>query len=230
MSDVSTVWRRGVFARGSFAAAVRKTIVRRHVLWFVLAACAPASSTPEVTLPKTVSRPTPAVSGSLLAARPVKAIAWQWSGDEPGFGSSFYKSPRATSDGSLHCAFSYDDGAGTTTTACASSQGELWHHTESHAFVADAALALDRETLYSARFSDIATGCTLYAFDARTGAIRWQTRLVGAGEVAHSEYLNSVQLRVIDGRPVVFGWESAARYVEALDPATGEDAYHVIVK
>jgi len=60
-------------------------------------------------------------------------------------------------------------------------------------------------------------------------ACSWTTRLTGLGPIAHSEYLNAVQLRMIHGRPVVFGWESGGRYIEAVDPVTGAAAFHTVV-
>lgn len=58
-------------------------------------------------------------------------------------------------------------------------------------------------------------------------SFEWKTQLEGVGPIGHSEYLNAVQLRMIDGRPTVFGWESAAKYIESLDPTTGAAVYHV---
>ncbi len=154
-------------------------------------------------------------------------IAWRWDGDQPGFGRSFYSAPRTVTDGALECSFVY--GPNLARTSCSSGGRELWHHDEPHAFVEDAALVLDHGTLYSARYSDIATGCTMYAFDARTGVERFATHLVGIGPIGHSEYLNSVELRMVGNRPVAFGWESGGRYIEALDPMTGADAFHVVM-
>ena len=128
-----------------------------------------------MTLAPTAGHAT-AASGSLLRAPPVEAIAWHWSGDELGS----YRSPRTVSDGELECTFTYDEAARRATTVCASGGRELWRNYEPYPFVEDATLLLDRGTLYSARFSDIVTGCTLYAFDARTGVLRWRTPLVGA--------------------------------------------------
>ena len=132
-------------------------------------------------------------------------------------------------EGDVACTFTYVETPPLARTACTSSGRELWHADEAHAFVEDAALVLDRGTLYSARISNISSGCTLHAFDARTGAARWTKRLEGLGPIDHSEYLNAVELRIVGGRPVVFGWESAGRYIEALDPTTGAAAFHAIV-
>ena len=154
-------------------------------------------------------------------------LAWQWTG--PAAPRGMYQTPRTTQAGTLACTFVYDHATSTARTSCASQGRELWHRTEKDAFVADAALAIDGTTLYSARHSDIATGCTLHAIDALTGRERWSVSLVGLGPIGHSKYFNVVQLRVINARPVVFGWEAAGRYVETRDPVTGGMVAHRIV-
>jgi hypothetical protein len=154
-----------------------------------------------------------------------QAIAWQWTG-APAPSSAHRYAPQTVHAGAVDCSFTYDDKARTARTSCARAGAELWHVVERNAFVADASLVLDGGTLYSARFSDISTGCTLHAFDAQTGRERWAVPLVAAGPVAHSEYWNVVQARVIAGAPVVFGWEAAGRYIESRDPATGAMLSH----
>ena len=197
-----------------------------------LVACSHAQPTPNVTLnaPPATSTAQPIASGTLPPTLlPPQTIAWQWVGETPGFGRSFYHTPRVVTEGDVTCTFTYVETPALARTACASGGRELWHSDEAHAFVEDAALVLDRGTLYSARISNISSGCTLHAWGARTGTPRWTVHLEGLGPIAHSEYLNAVELRVIGGRPVVFGWESAGRYVEARDPTTGAAAFHAIV-
>jgi hypothetical protein len=193
----------------------------------VIVACSHTEPASRVTLEPPVARAQATTSGAITRTLlPPKAIAWEWRGDQPGFGRSFYRAPRTVTEGDLACSFTYVEAASVARIGCTSNGRALWSVEEPHAFVADAALVLHRGTLYAARYSDISSGCTLHAFDARTGTKRWTRELAGIGPIAHSEYLNAVELRVIDERPVVFGWESAGRYVEALDPATGADAVH----
>ncbi len=181
-----------------------------------------------LTAPTTTTAPASTVGGSLpQTLLPLGTIAWRWDGDQPGFGRSFYRGPRTASDGALACSYTRDIDAARL--ACASGNRELWHQDEDHAFMDDAALVVHRGTLYAARYSDNATGCTLDAFDARTGVVRWTRRLAGIGPTAHSEYLNAVELRIVRGYPVAFGWESNGRYIEALDPTTGAPAFHAVV-
>jgi hypothetical protein len=144
-------------------------------------------------------------------------LTWQWAGGAPPSGG--YTAPVTASVGSMVCTFVYDDAAKTTRTSCASHGRELWHHDETRAFIEDAALAIDGTTLYSARFSDIASGCVLHAFDATTDRERWSVSLVGLGR-SRTASITTPSSRVVGARPVVFGWESAGRYVEARDPTT----------
>ena len=197
-----------------------------------LGACSREQPARSVTLraPATTATTPSIASGTLpQTLLPPATIAWQWSGEAPGFGRSFYHSPRSVIEGDVTCTFTYAETPPLARTACASNGRELWHADEAHAFVEDAALVLHRGTLYSARISNISSGCTLHAFDARTGASRWTTRLEGLGPIAHSEYLNAIELRMSGGRPVVFGWESAGRYIEAVDPTSGASAFHAII-
>jgi hypothetical protein len=193
----------------------------------VLVACTHAEPASHVTLDAPVASAQPTTSGALSRTLlPPRAIAWQWRGDNPGFGHSFYRAPRVVTEGDLACSFTYVETPRLARIACTSNGRTLWSADDADAFVADAALVLDRGTLYAARYSDISSGCALHAFDARTGAKRWSRQLAGLGRIAHSEYLNAVEMRIIDERPVVFGWESAGRYIEAVDPTTGADAVH----
>src|SRR5690606_42077852 len=60
---------------------------------------------------------------------------------------------------------------------------------------------------------------TLFRSD---GAILWEKRLLGIGLVAHSEYWNMLQIAVVDDAVVVYGNEASGRYVEVVDPKSGD--------
>ena len=194
-----------------------------------LVACASPTRPPAVTLASPRPSAAPETHGSLQPPPASTSYAWQWSGDRPGVGSSVYPSARRVRDNAIECTFTYEERPPLARTACSVGGREVWHHDESRAFLEDAALVLDHGTLYSARYMDISNGCTLYAFDALTGRERWSTPLKGLGPIGHSQYLNAVELRLIRGRPVVFGWESAGRYVEAVDTPTGATVSHMVL-
>jgi outer membrane protein assembly factor BamB len=175
---------------------------------------------------------------SVLAAPQIvpanAAIPWHWDGvafcslsSRQMSTSLSVQHTASDSGGTTRCEWLLADLA--TTLTCRSGQRELWHHREeNHEFLDDAALAMDAGTVYVAVFSRIASGCLLTALDTATGRKRWSS-FVGLGEIAHSAYANCVQLEVIAGRPVVFGWESGGRYVEALDPAAGTTKEHHVL-
>lgn len=83
------------------------------------------------------------------------------------------------------------------------------------------ALAADDARVYLATYNHGNNGCTLAAYAASDGTLAWSVQLAGAEPMGHSKYFNWVQLRLIDGKPVVFGSEGAGRYIEAREPATG---------
>lgn len=163
----------------------------------------------------------------LLALVFAQAITWQWAGAPAPNG--MYQAPRTTRAGAIECTFAYDDKAYKARTSCAQGGRELWNHVEPNAFVDDAALLIDGTTLYSARHSDISSGCTLHAFDVQTGREKWAVSLTGLGPISHSKYFNLVQTRMMSGRIVVFGWEAAGRYVESRDATTGAMISHLLV-
>lgn len=202
--------------------------MRRVVLCLVLVGCAGGPAPAHVTVSAPSGRATP-LAGSLLPPPAPPNYAWEWRGDKPGFGTSFYRAPREARRADVTCSFTYTEATQIGRTSCSRGARELWRHDETGVFVADAALAIDGEVLYVARYSNISSGCILHAFDVLSGDERFTTRLRGLGPIAHSEYLAAVELRVVRGWPVVYGWESAGRYVEAVDPATGASVYHALV-
>jgi outer membrane protein assembly factor BamB len=81
-------------------------------------------------------------------------------------------------------------------------------------------------TVYAAFVPAHAAGARLVAVDADTGAPRWSTGLLGIGPTGHSKYSNRVQLRVVGDLVIVFGEESAGRYVEARAVTDGRLAFN----
>jgi hypothetical protein len=92
-----------------------------------------------------------------------------------------------------------------------------------------ARLVFDGQTLFAALYLDGASGCRVLALDARTGALRWDVRPKGVGAMLHSKYSNDVQLEMRDGRLVLYGKESAGRYIEVLSPTDGRTLSHRLV-
>lgn len=99
----------------------------------------------------------------------------------------------------------------------------VWDQPVPAEFVDAAALVVDIGTgaVYLAHYSAIASGATLLAFDLASGAARWTTPVRGLGPVAHSKYSNQVKLQMLRGALVLYGNESAGRYIEVFDPASG---------
>jgi outer membrane protein assembly factor BamB len=98
---------------------------------------------------------------------------------------------------------------------------ERWARQIPPEFVGAASLLELGDALYVAHHCAISSGVTVYAFEAEGGAPRFTVHPRGLGPIEHSKYSNQVELRAVDGRPVVFGHESAGDYIEAFDPRTG---------
>jgi hypothetical protein len=88
------------------------------------------------------------------------------------------------------------------------------------------------DALYVAKFSSIASGCKVAAYDLTTGKKVWEKSLAGIGPVDHSKYRNRVAMAV-EKHPtenhfalVIVGWEAFGRYVEVLDLTTGKQLAH----
>lgn len=92
-----------------------------------------------------------------------------------------------------------------------------------------AVLADDGGRVFVASYRRISSGCALAGFDGGSGKLLWSVPLKGIGPIGHSEYSNRVQLRIIGGQPTVFGRESAGRYIEERDAATGALVSHQLL-
>lgn len=98
----------------------------------------------------------------------------------------------------------------------------LWSFTLPAEPLPAAALLIDKDCLFIAHYSVIASGVTIHALDLNSGRERWQTRAQGLGPIAHSKYANHVALAMVRGYLTVFGRESAGRYIELLEPKSGQ--------
>jgi hypothetical protein len=65
------------------------------------------------------------------------------------------------------------------------------------------------------------SGCSLVAYDLKEGKEAWRTKLEGLGHVIHSKYSNSVSMRRKGGMLIVYGSESAGRYIEMVQITNG---------
>jgi hypothetical protein len=154
-----------------------------------------------------------------------KPTGWVWKGADPGFQSSFYHGPIAIDTSIGMCRFVFDEPHKTTSIECfrKDEAQRLWGFDEGHAFVDDAVLVADADHLYVARYSNISSGCDVIAYELKSGNEAWRMSVLGLGPIAHSEYLNSVEMRLTatPQKLEVFGWESAGKYVETIDLASG---------
>lgn len=178
----------------------------------------------------------PAASASPSAPPPLAtAIAWQWDGPElmaRGRMESTEVSV-STPDGG-RCQWlperngtqSDDD---RSHLACLDARGRrIWGFDEASPWpdMQGRALLVAGETLFVLTFHRAATGASMTAYQLSTGVERWSHGLLGIGPTAHSGYMAWAELALLEGRPVVFGWEAHGRYVEALDPQSGVTVFH----
>ena len=122
---------------------------------------------------------------------------------------------------------SFDDGVKMTVLIANASKERLLK-LETHVEVS---LVQRDGVLYYPVHSPVASGCKVVAFDLIAKKELWASELKGTGPVDHSEYRNQVRLEVLDDGAVrVFGQESAGRYVEVVDRATGKTVGHKVFK
>jgi hypothetical protein len=80
--------------------------------------------------------------------------------------------------------------------------------------------------LYFAEFDTSACGCSLVAYDLRTGREVWRNNLKGVGLFDHSIYRNRVKMDLYEGVVRIRGHESGGDYVEIVDQKTGKTIAH----
>lgn len=203
------------------ASTVMRSLARSLWLGLALAACAPRPlGAPDVAadpLPPPAATATapasPASAEGPDAPRADPPAAWQWS-DEPDL---YPLVDLAIDDVSL----SQPQVAASPKPIVLARTGAWQTKVADDGFVSGAAIATDDTRVYVATYSRIASGCELAAFALSDGAKLWAVHAEGIGPIGHSKYSNRVQLRLIDGHPVLFGSESSGRYIEARDAATG---------
>ncbi len=76
------------------------------------------------------------------------------------------------------------------------------------------------DTLYYAEFSPYSSGCSVVAYDLNRGE-RWKTPLWGIGPLGNSMYANRVNMKLEGNHLIVYGDESAGRYIQLIDVRTG---------
>lgn len=149
------------------------------------------------------------------------SIPWKWEGPDLKLKDTSDATVPVVGKGT--CSFHADHEADTAELACRdSNKKRTWGFVLAGQGLNGAALVADDKTLYYADYNRIASGTTVWAFDLRTGQVQWKTHLFGVGPVAHSKYRNDVSMRLDKDRLVVFGRESAGKYVEVLERATGK--------
>lgn len=114
---------------------------------------------------------------------------------------------------------------------CADRTGNLKWRRRVQTIVADRAVLISEQgQLFVALYAHGFTGCQVFALDGSTGQHLWDTQLEGLGSVGHGRYSNRVQMKIRDGQLLVFGDEASGRYIEGLDPASGRQLYHRLLR
>lgn len=80
---------------------------------------------------------------------------------------------------------------------------------------------LDGDRVFVATYPAISSGAALYALDAKTGALQF-THVPPMPGIAHSAYLNDVQLTMMANTLVMRGHEAGVEYASLLDRTTGK--------
>lgn len=105
-----------------------------------------------------------------------------------------------------------------------------WCAALEHDFVPGVSLASLGELVFVADYPAISSGARLAAYRIAEGSLVWTREAKAIGPQDHSEYLNLVQLRIVDDRLVAFGREAHGSYVEVMDAQTGALLDHALVE
>ncbi|MGC4006479.1 MAG: hypothetical protein QM811_26490 [Pirellulales bacterium] len=81
--------------------------------------------------------------------------------------------------------------------------------------------------LYVAEYRCCSFGGCVTAVDIATERTMWRRPLQALGMIAHSKYLNDINIDVVEDRVEIHGQESAGRYIEILDRHTGRRLTHM---
>jgi hypothetical protein len=102
---------------------------------------------------------------------------------------------------------------------------ELYHWQED----GPAAFVVREHIVYRADYHGMSTGCSVIAFDLKAGKQLWKVDLKGMGPISHSKYRNTVRMEKMDETVfAVYGEESAGKYVELVEYATGRTLGHKV--
>lgn len=82
------------------------------------------------------------------------------------------------------------------------------------------------DRLYYADYSSLGSGGAIVAVNLATGKVIWRAPLEALGPIEHSKYLNRMNLQADANSVRITGNESAGRYVEVKDTATGRTIAH----
>ena len=81
---------------------------------------------------------------------------------------------------------------------------------------------MDNNRVYVVDYLRGKTGARLSAYSALDGSKIWRTDLEAIGPISHTIYSSRVQVRILEGDPVVYGSEESGAYIERRDAATGK--------
>jgi hypothetical protein len=79
---------------------------------------------------------------------------------------------------------------------------------------------IDGDHVFVASYPSISSGASLHSFDSTTGALLW-THVPAMPPIAHSVYLNEVELAIIADTLVMRGHEAGVEYASLLDRTSG---------